>query len=103
MDELSFLAKWGLVVVGVLASVAIPLLVAAIKKAMPDSGIGISAGVSFWKIALPYLLIGALSLVVGLLLALVIPMETAATAVLTGFAWDKTLQTIRDAGTNPAK
>lgn len=100
---LGFLTTWGLVSLGVVISVILPILVAAVKKALPNNnGFSLSSSLSIWLVAKPYLLLGALSLVVGLLIALVMPQTSVQLAVLAGFAWDKTLQTIRDAGTNPA-
>jgi formate hydrogenlyase subunit 3/multisubunit Na+/H+ antiporter MnhD subunit len=102
MDQLDFWAKWGLVIIGVIISVILPILIAAIKKAFPQGNAIYNVPAPLWDVARPYLLLGLFSIVIGLFLALVIPMETVATAVLTGFAWDKTVQTIRDGGKNPA-
>lgn len=103
-SSLGFFATWGLVSVGVVISVVLPVLVAAVKKAFPStSPLGLESTTDLWQVAKPYLLLGALSVVVGALIALIMPQTTVQLAVLAGYAWDKTLQTIRDAGTNPAK
>lgn len=106
MDDattLGFFPTWGLVSVGVVISVILPVLVAAVKKAFPAaSAFSLAPTTTLWQVARPYLLLGALSIVVGALIALIMPQTTVQLAVLAGYAWDKTLQTIRDAGTNPA-
>lgn len=107
MDQttaLGFFPTWGLVSLGVAISVLLPILIAAVKKAFPNpNALNIHVSASIWSVAKPYLLLGAFSIVVGALIALLMPQTSVQLAVLSGYAWDKTLQTMRDAGTNPAK
>lgn len=102
MEDLGFWPRFGLVALGIVISVVLPILIVAVKKAFPNSSVRSFGQLPFWRFVKPYLILGAFAAVTGLLLVLVIPIDSVATAVLTGFAWDKTLQTLWNAGKNPA-
>jgi hypothetical protein len=78
---------------GVGLSVAMPTLLAIVKKYWPGSGLTTWTGV--WTLLVPYLALGAFSLVVAVLVSATAEFETTELALLAGFAWDKTLQTAK--------
>ena len=80
-------------VIGIAISVILPIL----RKLLPNSG-KFNKFVLFWDLAKPYLIIGAFSLIVGVLVVAFAGNATEdwgwKTAVLAGYAWDSTSQKI---------
>lgn len=94
--------KYGFCILGIVISVLLPPLWAFVKSSFapppPAGAKGLGAIVmSFWTLLLPYLALGAASALTSILvIAIAGPkIETAAAAVLAGYAWDSTLQKLR--------
>ena len=79
------------VVIGVILSIALPILRALLPQAGGASRIG---GPSFWAAARPYLVVGAFSLLTGVLILAFSSRNLSnwSLALLAGYAWDSTLQ-----------
>jgi hypothetical protein len=75
---------------GVALSVLMPFLAALVKKYWPTTTI--TKWTDVWQAVVPYIALGAFSIIVGVLVAAAADFETKELAVLAGFAWDKTLQ-----------
>jgi len=99
-----FLINYGLVSLGVLISIVLPVIKKSVIKPAPTAPIkGQTAGVSskiseFLTDAKPYLLTGLFSLIVALLLLAFLgeDIEDWRTALLAGYAGDSTLQKLRN-------
>lgn len=81
--------------IGVALSVLMPFLMALVKKYWPSEP-ELTTWDEIWTMMRPYVVLGAFSLVVGLLLAAAADFRERELAVMAGFAWDKTLQLARD-------
>jgi hypothetical protein len=90
-------------VVGIVISVLLPIIWEAVSRYFPRSQ---SAGpamavppvvVAFWRVTMPYLLLGAASSLTALLIvaALGDTLKDYRAALLAGYAWDSTLQKLR--------
>ena len=89
--------KYGFVVLGIVMSIVLPLL----RHLLPQSSSTKAVLPPWWERVKPYLVVGAFSISVALLV-LAFGGEAAAkwswqTAVLSGYAWDSTLQKIAKA------
>ncbi len=100
-DDLTFLGALVFVALGVVASVMIPVLLAAVPK--PPAGRGGFGGFlkRAWEIGKPYLALAVLSILVGLLVLAFFeaqdePLKVWWQALLAGYVSDSTLQKIRD-------
>lgn len=100
MDDLPFLGQLGFVALGVIASIMIPVLL----KAVP--GAGLLPGETFWsrlwKVAKPYVALGIVSLLIGLVILAIFeqqdePLNVWWEALLAGYVADSTLQKFREA------
>lgn len=99
---ISAFQAYGWAVLGIALSVLIPVLAAAVKAAFPTPpAAGLAAGQSssgparVWKFAVPYLVVAAFSLAVGLLVVAFVEFADWRAALIGGYAWDATLQKIR--------
>jgi hypothetical protein len=75
---------------GVALSVGVAVLAALISRLFP--GVGIQSWTEFWKAVEPYVILAAFSLAVGVLVTAAGEFDDWESALLAGFAWDKTLQ-----------
>lgn len=80
--------------IGVALSVLMPVLLALVRHYWPGRAL---AWRDVWTTVLPYLVLGAFSLVVGILVAAAADFKTPELALLAGFSWDKTLQLSKQA------
>jgi hypothetical protein len=91
--ELSAVQVYGFCVLGILVSVVLPLL----RKMLPGQS-GVAGLESVWTAVKPYVVIGAFSLIVGVLIVAfggdAVKKWSWQTAILAGYAWDSTLQKI---------
>lgn len=76
--------------IGVVLSVLMPVLYAVVKKLWPETGLNDWADV--WELIFPYAVLGVFSLVVAILLSAAADFESRESALIAGFAWDKTLE-----------
>jgi hypothetical protein len=67
-------------------------LAALVKKYWPVPAVAGTSWNEIWAQMRPYAILGVFSLVVALLVAAAAEFESYKTALLAGFAWDKTLQ-----------
>lgn len=90
-------------VAGIIISIVLPPLWAYVKEQFaPPAGAarGLAQIAVFWPIMKPYLALGVVSAVTALLLVMLLG-DTIAdpkAALLTGYAWDSTLQKFRSSG-----
>lgn len=75
---------------GVVLSVLMPFLLALVKRYWPNTSF--DKWDKVWDFLVPYVVLGAFAIVVGLVVAAAANFETRELALLGGFAWDKTLQ-----------
>lgn len=94
--ELGYWQEVGYAAMGVALSVLMPFLAALVKRFWP--GTSIHTNTDLMNASIPYLVLGAFSLVVALLVAAAADFTSAPLALLAGFAWDKTLQVAKLAG-----
>ena len=82
---------------GVALSVVVPILRRAIPRPEGTTAGAADAVARVWRIARPYIALGAFSLATGLLLvAMIAPAQADwRVALLTGYAWDSTLQKLK--------
>ena len=85
--------------IGVALSVLRPFLAVLVKRYFPDGNgaTGLASWSMAWPILRPYVILGLFSLVVAVLVAAAADFESRALAVLAGFAWDKTIQSVKSA------
>lgn len=95
-EVLSYWEEVGYAAIGVALSVLMPFLAALVKRFWP--GTSISSTTDVVKVLVPYLVLGAFSVVVALLVAAAADFRSPALALLAGFAWDKTLQVAKLTG-----
>lgn len=98
IESMNYWTEVGYTSLGVALSVLMPFLAALVKRFWPGTQINTTSDLV--NALIPYLVLGAFSLVVGLLVAAAADFETPALALLAGFAWDKTLQVAKLAGQN---
>ena len=93
-EDISFIEIYSFVCLGIVISVILPI----VRKMIPRTEGG-PAGLEgrFWTIAKPYIALGILSLMVGLLIVAFSgeSLKDWRAALLVGYAWDSTLQKIR--------
>jgi hypothetical protein len=83
------------------AGVAISVLLPILRKALPQPKGGVAGMSGFfphaWRVAKPYLALGAFSVLVSMLLVAFAgdKIHSPGTALLLGYAWDSTLQKLR--------
>jgi len=92
-----FLGIYPYVVLGIVISVILPILKKALPKPPPESKYAKqSVGKRIWPIAKPYVIIGVVSLVIGVLVVAISgdALEDWTTALMAGFTWDSILQKV---------
>ena len=97
--SLGYWTEVGYAALGVGLSVLMPFLAALVKKYWPGETT-IANWRGFWVAVRPYVILGAFSLVIAILVAASADFETRSLALLAGFAWDKTLQVSKLTTTN---
>jgi hypothetical protein len=87
---MTFWQMYMLAVLGILISVALPILKRALPRVAKD-GLG-----DLWEVAKPYLAVGAFSLLTALLVIAFAgdTIKTWQAALLAGYAWDSTIQKV---------
>lgn len=94
---MAFIETYLSVVIGIAISIILPILRQALPQ--PKGGPAGMEGVfsRLWPIAKPYLVLGVFSLLVGLLIVAFAgeALGDWRTALLTGYAWDSTLQKLK--------
>jgi hypothetical protein len=103
VEDLPFLGAFGFAALGVIASVLLPVLRAALPKP-PAQGVATSSfGARFWAVAKPYLALAAFSTLVALLVmaaaeAADSPLRAWYEGLLAGYVSDSTLQKLQQPG-----
>jgi ABC-type multidrug transport system fused ATPase/permease subunit len=88
--ELSYWTEVLFASIGVALSVLMPVLYAVVKKLWPETGLNDWDEV--WELIFPYVALAVFSLVVAILLSAAADFESRESAIIAGFAWDKTLE-----------
>lgn len=97
MEVEIFLGIYPYVVLGIAISVILPILKKAIPQPSTDSKyFDASLGARVWPIAKPYVIIGIVSLIIGILVVAISgdTLEDWTTALMAGFTWDSILQKV---------
>lgn len=92
-----FLGIYPYVVLGIAISVVLPILKKAIPTPSRESKYANEALTSrIWPIAKPYVIIGIVSLIIGILVVAISgnTLEDWTTALMAGFTWDSILQKV---------
>jgi hypothetical protein len=88
--DLSYWTEVFFAAIGVVLSILLPVLYTVVKRLWPQTGL--TEWTEVWKLIFPYVVLGVFSLVVAILLSAAADFESRESAVMAGFAWDKTIE-----------